>query len=145
MLIDKEMFDTVEMILRQTGQLEEFESQYGKVKGRMMITRAQMPDGIDIKYIPDRTPQAFEASFDFYDSTLAIAIYPELKEAATGIWVTSQRDGADTPAQDWINFFVEKLVESIDEDGSYGIPIYSFVTDTCDMTIVPTKPENGWL
>lgn len=143
MLIDKAAFDSLQAVLSQNGQLKKFEAEYGKIKGRMMITRTQVPDGIDVEIIPGKTPQAFEASFDFYDSTVGMAIYTDTKEAATGIWITPQADDAEPPAQDWINFFVEKLLEGIDEDGSYGIPIYSFINDTCDMTIVPEKPENG--
>lgn len=55
--------------------------------------------------------------------------------------ITLQKDGADPPTREWIDFFVKKLLESIDEDGSYGVPIYLFVNDTRDMTIVPSKPE----
>lgn len=139
MLIDKELFETVEEQLIQNGKLKDFESEYGKVKGRMMITRTSIPDGVDIKIIPHKIPQAFEASFDFYDSTIGLALYTDIKEVATGLWVTPQTDNADPPAQEWIEFFVQKLIESIDDDGSYGTPIYSFVNDTCDMTIVPTK------
>lgn len=139
MLIDKELFETVEEQLIQNGKLKDFESEYGKVKGRMMITRTSIPDGVNIKIIPHKIPQAFEASFDFYDSTIGLALYTDIKEVATGLWVTPQTDNADPPAQEWIEFFVQKLIESIDDDGSYGTPIYSFVNDTCDMTIVPTK------
>lgn len=139
MLIDKELFETVEEQLIQNGKLKDFESEYGKVKGRMMIMRTSIPDGVNIKIIPHKIPQAFEASFDFYDSTIGLALYTDIKEVATGLWVTPQTDNADPPAQEWIEFFVQKLIESIDDDGSYGTPIYSFVNDTCDMTIVPTE------
>lgn len=141
MLIDKEMFDVVETMLIQQGKIAAFEAENGKVLGRMMITRAAVPEGIEIRTASGKTPQAFEASFDFYDSTVGLALFTDTKEAASGIWVTPQKDGADPPANDWIEFFVEKLMESIEEDGSYGIPIYSFVNDTCDMTIIPTKPD----
>lgn len=139
MLIDKELFETVEEQLIQNGKLKDFESEYGKVKGRMMITRTSIPDGVNVKIIPHKIPQAFEASFDFYDSTIGLALYTDIKEVATGLWVTPQTDNADPPAQEWIEFFVQKLIESIDDDGSYGTPIYLFVNDTCDMTIVPTE------
>lgn len=139
MLIDKELFETVEEQLIQNGKLKDFESEYGEVKGRMMITRTSIPDGVNVKIIPHKIPQAFEASFDFYDSTIGLALYTDIKEVATGLWVTPQTDNADPPAQEWIEFFVQKLIESIDDDGSYGTPIYSFVNDTCDMTIVPTE------
>ena len=139
MLIDKEMFDKVEEFLCKKGKTVKFESEYGEIKGRMMITKADIPDGIDVRLIPGKTPQAFEASFDFYDSIVGLAIYTDTKEVATEIWVIEQRDGATTPDYVWIEFFIEKLIESINEDGSYGVPVYSFVNDNCDMTIVPTK------
>ena len=105
----------------------------------MMITQASIPDEVNVKNIPNKTPQAFEASFDFYDSTVGLAIYMDTMEAATGVWITPQIDSADPPAEEWIRFFVQKLIESIDENGFYGVSIYSFVNDTCDMTIVPTE------
>lgn len=74
MLIDKELFDTVEEQLVQNGKLTDFESEYGKIKGRMMITRTSIPDGVNVKIIPHKTPQAFEAFFDFYDSTVGLAL-----------------------------------------------------------------------
>lgn len=141
MLIDKEMFDAVETMLIRQGRIAAFEAENGKILGRMMITQADVPEDIDARFVDGKTPGAFEASFDFYDSTVGMALYTDTREAASGIWITPQKDGADPPAREWIEFFVEKLLESIEEDGSYGIPIYSFVNDTCDMTIVPMKPE----
>lgn len=142
MLIDKVMFDTLEKELIKNGRLASFETKYGKIKGRMMITRTQIPDEFDIKLIPGKMPQAFEASFDFYDTTVGLALYTDTKEIATDIWLTPQKNGAEPPTKEWIGFFIQKLVESFEEDGSYGMPIYSFVNDISDMTIVPFKPED---
>ena len=141
MLADKEMFDIVEKVLDEKGKIKEFEDECGKIKGRMMITLTDIPEGAEVVEKEGSVPVAFEASFDFYDSTLGVAIYPETKQAATGLWVTPQKDGAEPPDQAWIEFFLEKLMESISDDGSYGIPIYSFVNDTSDMTIVPAPPD----
>lgn len=139
MLTDIELFNTVEENLAKSGRLSEFESQSGAIKGRMMITRTTIPNGIDVKIIPGKKPQAFEASFDFYDTTVGMAIYTDTMEAATGIWITPQIKDAEPPAHEWIEFFIEKLLESFNTDGSYGIPIYSFVNDACDMTVVPSR------
>lgn len=139
MLIDKEMFQTVENELINNGRMGEFESEYGEILGRIMITKTNIPDNIEVKEISNNKPQAFEASFDFYDSTVGLALYTDKKVPATGIWITPQKPDAEPPAQEWIEFFVKKLLESIEEDGSYGVPIYSFVNDTCDMTIVPIE------
>ena len=43
--------------------------------------------------------------------------------------------------KDQVLFDTVELVLNIAEDGSYGVPIYSFVNDTADLTVVPTAPE----
>ena len=139
MLADKEMFDSLEDYLIRSGKLGKFESENGKIKGRMMITLAEVPDGMDVKYVDGKTPLAFEASFDFYDVKLGIAMYPDTKQPATGIWIIPQKENAKQPSREWIEFFIEKLAESIEDDGSYGVPMYSFINDSCDMTVIPTK------
>ena len=139
MLIDKEMFNAVEESLAKSGQLSEFVSQTGAIKGRMMITQANIPDEIDVNTIPGKLPQAFEASFDFYDTIVGLAIYTDTKKIASGIWVIPQIENAEAPSREWIEFFIQKLFLSIDMDGSYSVPIYLFVNDTCDLTIIPTK------
>ena len=143
MLTDKVMFDALEETLTKGGRLAKFEAQFGAIRGRMMITRTTIPDEMDVRFVPRKKPQAFEASFDFYDAAVGLAIYTDTREAATGIWITPQKENAEPPAQEWIEFFVEKLMDSIEEDGSYGVPIYSFLSDTGDMTIVPAKAETA--
>ena len=141
MLADKKMFDNVEAFLRENGSIDRFEKEYGEIKGRMMITMTDIPEGIDIEMRDGETPVAFEASFDFYDSTVGLAMYTPDRHLATGLWTTPQKDGAETPAEDWVKFFIQTLVAHIAEAGSFGVPIYSFVNDTCDMTVVPGPPE----
>ena len=68
-------------------------------------------------------------------------MYIKDRTPATGLWVTPQEEDAEAPARDWIEFFIKTLVSSINEDGSYGSPIYSLVNDTADLTVVPTAPE----
>lgn len=141
MLVDQKMFDTVEAMLRENGSIERFENECGEIKGRMMITITDIPEGIDVEAHDGKIPVAFEASFDFYDSTVGLAIYTTDRKLATGLWVTPQKDGAEAPTEDWVEFFIKTLVTHIAEDGSFGVPIYSFVNDTCDMTVVPEPPE----
>lgn len=140
MLKDQAQFEIVEEALRKDGSIVRFEKECGPVKGRMMITITDIPEGIKIAEKRDTAPTAFEASFDFYDSTVGIALYTKDRTPATGIWVTPQEEDAEAPAGDWIEFFIKTLVSSIDDDGSYGIPIYSLVSDTADLTVVPTAP-----
>jgi hypothetical protein len=37
--------------------------------------------------------------------------------------------------------FVQTLVESISRDGSYGVPIYTFISDTGSFSCVPTASD----
>ena len=39
-------------------------------------------------------------------------------------------------------FFIKTLMQSIEPDGSFGVPVYSFVSDTSDITVVPAKAED---
>ncbi len=137
MLHNKELFDNVENELRENGKLQKLEHESGKIKGRMMIVKTEISAGIDYVFAAGKNPTAFEASFDFFDSVVGLALYTDTKQAATGIWIIPQINGAVPPEQEWIEFFVEKLMLCIREDGSYSYPVYSFVNDTDDMTIIP--------
>jgi len=138
MLIDEKQFEIVEQTLREQGQIAAFEAENGVVRGRMMITVDDIPDNI-IQDIENRNDlQAFTASFDFYDMTISVAVYTKSREVASGLWLTPQTEGAEEPSKEWISFFLEKLFDGFDENGNYGVPMYSFVTDTSDITVVPT-------
>ena len=137
MLIDKTQFELVEKTLREQGKLAAFEKENGTVLGRMMITTDTIPEYIlqDIEVRNDL--KAFTASFDFYEMTVSAAVYTRSWEFTGALWLSPQTADAERPVHEWITFFLEKLFESIDEDGNYGVPICSFVTDTSDMTVVP--------
>ena len=138
MLQDQAQFAVVEETLRKNGSIARFTKECGPIKGRMMITVSSNPQDIEIINKREVPPVCFEASFDFYDSTIGLAIYPEDREPATELWVTAQEEGAETPAREWIEFFIKTLVSSIREDGSYSYPIYSLVNDTADLTVIPS-------
>ena len=137
MLIDKDKFEIVEQMLIEQGRIEAFEQENGAILGRMMITTDTMPEELaeEVEIKDDLT--VFTASFDFYNMTVSAAVYTQSKEVAK-MWLTPQADDAEQPAREWISFFIEKLFMGIDDEGGYGIPMCSFVTDTSDMTIVPT-------
>lgn len=137
MLIDKAQFEIVEKMLTEQGRIEAFEKENGAILGRMMITTDTLPEELaeEVEIKEDLT--VFTASFDFYDMTVSAAVYTSSKEIAK-MWLTPQDDDAEQPAKEWISFFIEKLFLGIDDEGGYGIPMCSFVTDTSDMTIVPT-------
>lgn len=138
MLIDKVKFEIVEKMLAEQGKIEAFEQENGAILGRMMITTDEMPEDVKDEVEIKKDLTVFTASFDFYDMTVSAAVYTQSKGIAK-MWITPQDDDAEQPAREWISFFIEKLFEGIDNDGNYGVPICSFVTDTSDMTIVPTK------
>ena len=137
MLIDKAKFEIVEKMLTEQGVIETFEQENGAILGRMMITSDIMPEELidEVEIKDDLT--VLTASFDFYDMEVSAAVYTQSKNIAK-MWITPQNDDAEQPAREWIAFFVEKLFKGINDDGSYGVPMCSFVTNTSDMTIIPT-------
>ena len=96
-----------------------------------------IPAGIKITEIEGKKPLAFEASFDFCDSTLGIVIYTDTLETASKMWYEQQKEDAEIPSKDWRQLFIEKLSEGIAPDGSYATLICSFVNDKADLTTVP--------
>ena len=145
MLIDTKAFPYLEEYLKKNGTIDRFEQEYGKIKGRMMITLCDIPEEYITLQIDGEQPYGFEASFDFYDSTVAFIFYPASKTIGSGLWVTPQKEGAESPSKEWIDFFVHTLVNNIIEDGGFGIPMYTFLSDIGDFTVVPAKPtkRNG--
>ena len=137
MLIDQAKFEIVEKTLIEQGKIEAFEKENGSILGRMMITADDMPEELSEELENKDDLIVFTASFDFYDMTVSAAVYTKSKEIAK-MWITPQDDDAEQPAREWISFFIEKLFEGIDDEGGYGIPMFSFVTDSSDMTVVPT-------
>lgn len=141
MLRDPEMFDVVENILTENGTIDNFEKENGKIKGRMMITLTEIPEELGIQ--GGEGIHAFDCSFDFYEASIGLAINTATRELAGGLWVTPQVEGADAPDETWVEFFIKTLVENIDEDGSFGVPMYTFTTDEADFTVVPSPPEDN--
>ena len=130
MLADKEMFLKVGNTLRERGILEKFEEENGEITGHMMITMTEIPPELGIDKVSDNM-RAFCASFDFYDMMIGIAFDLDTMELIPQMWFTPQ-------TSEWIEFFVKTLCENISEEG-FGVPIYSFVNDHSELTIVPTK------
>ncbi len=138
MLTDKEKFDIVEKLLIENGTIDRFESENGKITGHMMITLTEIPEEILSAKQRKKHYHAFECSFDFYDSTLGIALDTKTLNSLTGLWVTPQIENADVPSKEWQEFFIETLVRHIDKDGSFGVPIYVFLNDNSDFAVIPT-------
>ena len=141
MLADKEKFDRVETELRARGLMDQYEHEKGKVRGRMMIMQTTIPEELGVSVPECACPCAFLGTFDFYDCAVGIAIDMNALKPITGVWVTPQVEKADAPYRVWQEFFLKTLFENIDEDGSFGVPICTFVWDEGDLTIVPVAPE----
>ena len=145
MLANPEQFQTVEAGLKAMGVLEKFETENGPVLGRAMITLTGIPESIPTARTDRENLTAFEISFDFCNVALGVAVDVRKKTLESSVWGRSQTPGAERPAQEWVKFFLQTLFEHIGDDGSFGIPMYSFVNNTSDFTAVPTEfpPEAG--
>ncbi len=137
LLADKYKFAEIEKELRENGRLRDFEKECGKITGRMMITLGEVPEDLEAKI--EAGSRCFICTFDFYECSIGIILNTVTKKVGSGLWITPQKKEAEPPSKDWINFFIETLVNNIDKDGSFGVPIYVFVNDSADMTVVPSK------
>jgi len=140
MLSNHELFATVEATCREQCIIDKFEAENGKITGRMMIDAIDLPDDVSLKPDVNEHIVAFEASFDFTDARIGLALSVTKLDAATSIWI-SGCDDENAPDNELTEFFVEKLIESIAPDGSYGVPIYVFISDNASFSCVPTAPD----
>ena len=140
MLADRELFAGIERTLREEGHIQKFEEECGPIKGRMMITvRKAPPEGIKIDMPEGMHAVCFEATFDFYNSAIGVAMNTRTMETVSDFWISPQTDRIEEIDHAWVEFFVEKMIACINrEDGSYVDHAYSFVNDTSDLTIIPT-------
>jgi len=140
MLSNPELFKTVEDGLTSMGTIKAFEDQNGPILGRVMITTTEIPDGVNVQRTDRENLTAFEATFDFCNVALGVVTDTKKKTLESSVWGRYQVPGAQRPSDDWVKFFIRTLFEHIGDDGSFGIPMYSFVNDTADFTAVPTGP-----
>ena len=140
MLSNPELFKTVESGLTSMGTIKAFEDVNGPILGRVMITTTKIPDGVNVKRTDVENLTAFEATFDFCNVALGVVADTKKKTLESSMWGRYQVPGAQRPSDDWVKFFIRTLFEHIGDDGSFGIPMYSFVNDTADFTAVPTAP-----
>jgi hypothetical protein len=141
MLSNPEMLATVEATCRERGVIDKFEAENGEIKGHMMIDVVKMPDNVSLYPNVSEDYTAFEASFDFMDSKIGFAFCTKSIKAVSDFWCWNGRDDKE-PDKVWIELFVQTLVESIEPDGSYGVPIYTFISDTGSFSVVPSNPND---
>ena len=138
MLIDNNIFKIVEQLLLKNGTIEDFENENGKIIGRMMITLTDIPENIEIDK-NKKSIYAFECSFDFYDVSIGVVLDTKELKVLSPIWTTEQVPNAVQPDSLWIDFFLKTLAENISDEGSFGVPIYTFLNDNSNFSVVPTK------
>jgi hypothetical protein len=139
MLFDEKQFAIVENELRQKGIIDTFEKENGKITGHMMITLVDIPPELGIEADGKKGSYAFGCSFDFSDCSLGVIFNVRTCRPESGLWTTMQaEDGKELP-REWSEFFIETLVQNIVGDGSFGYPLYTFLNDTSDFTVVPTS------
>ncbi len=137
MLSNPELFEAVEAGLTAMGAIARFEQENGKILGRMMIVTTEIPESISIQRTDRDNLTAFEASFDFCNVALGVVTDPKKKTLESSVWGRYQVPGAERPSEEWVKFFIQTLFEHIGDDGSFRIPMYSFVNNTSDFTAVP--------
>ena len=106
MLINQELFDTVEQALSKNGTIDDFENENGKITGRMMITLTDIPEDIEIEK-NKKSIYAFACSFDFYDVSIGIVLDTKELKVLSPIWATEQIPNAEQPDRVWIDFFLK--------------------------------------
>ena len=146
MLSDPESFEKVEKELRAMGTIGSFEANNGPVLGRVMILTTEIPSSIPVKREDREGLVAFEASFDFCNVALGVVADPVRKTLESSVWGRYQTPGAERPSNDWVKFFITTLFEHIGPEGQFGVPMFSFVNDTSDLTVVPNMlvPDGTW-
>ena len=136
MLSDKEKFALMEKIAVEKGVISHFEENYGEVTGRVMIVETEVPESAKKGIEAVNMLHAFECSFDFLDATLNVVVAVRPLRIISNMWAVRQKPDAQLPAEDWQKFFIKQLRDNIAPDGSFGIPMYSFVNNYGDVTIV---------
>ena len=86
MLKDSDTFSKLEKTLRNNGSLGLFEEEQGLIRQQMMITRTGIPEELRGRDYA----AAFEASFDFSDTTLSIALDTVSLAPLSSLWLTKQ-------------------------------------------------------
>lgn len=143
MLKDEKAFDILEQDLREKGNIQKFENECGKILGRVLIDFGEIPSDLEESVLGNNKREdlfIFNCSFDFYDTILGIAIKKGTLELASGLWITEQKEGAEAPAKDWIDFFIRMLAENVlNTKEEFGMPIYIFINNDSEMVIQPSS------
>lgn len=141
MLADKEKFSHIEKELTKEGVINKFEKENGVIKGRMMITLGDVPKSLGNEIKREEGDVAFIGTFDFCDSAVGILFDPKKMDFTSPLWVSLQTDYAMKPQQEWCDFFVHTIIKNVNGNGTFSIPMYTFIADNGSFTVAPEKSE----
>ncbi len=137
MLIDKKLFEQIEQSLKDNGKLAEFERENGEVLGRMMITTGTLPAALAAEAKLDDKAVVFECSFDFCDVVFGVAVDIKTLKVVVPLWTMSQTDEVEEPAREWSTFFIKTLFRYISLDGTYRVPVCTFINNDATYSYAP--------
>ena len=137
MLIDKKQFEEIERSLRENGELAAFESENGEVPGRMMITTGTLPAEMADEAEKAAGAVIFECSFDFCDVVFGVAVDIKTLKVVVPLWTMSQTDEVEEPAREWSTFFIKTLFRYISLDGTYRVPVCTFINNDAVYSYAP--------
>ena len=142
MLANLKAFQDMERMLTEDGTIAQFEQENGPITGRMMIDLGQVPSTLaDQVDLSGDSVVVFRGSFDFYQTTVGVALDVKTKKPVSGIWEEEQKLAAYQVPEEWVRYFLAVLLQGIDEEGRFGVPIFCFVNDTASFEVYPALPE----
>lgn len=139
MLKDEKKFDQLGQKLFMKGELQDFEKKNGPIKGRMMVTEGKILPEMLVKLQPElmKDPKwiVVEGSFDFNNYMIGMVVGLNPIKPLTNGWLIPQlaHPGLQ-PAKEWQEFFMEKVMENIDDKGKIDLPLYTWISDKNDLT-----------
>lgn len=146
MLKDEKKFDELGQKLFMKGVLQHFEQKHGPIKGRMMVTEGKIPPEMLVKLQPELMKNSkwvvVEGSFDFCNYTIGMVVGLNPIRPISEGWLTPQLNHPGVkPTKNWQEFFMERVMENIDDNGKIDLPLYSWISDKSDLTLTDKERE----
>ena len=98
-----------------------------------MISIGEPPEDLELDLPPDAEPLIYIGSFDFMNAEIGIAMNKETFMPESGVWITPQEDDAVIPSDEWLDLFIEILVENQKRNGDDPKTIFVFFSQNDDL------------
>ena len=83
-----------------------------------------------------------EGSFDFSNYMIGMVVGLNPVRPISEGWLTPQLNHPGVkPTKNWQEFFMEKVMENIDDNGKIDLPLYSWISDKSDLTMTDKERE----